>query len=315
VVEQEGYRVREHLAKQPTCQMPEVFCPHPFYRVTSAQLRKDCVYPVAKTAQQGTPSGSWISFLGGVRGQKFNAHALSQLLCGFGRVVVAVSYDDPRGKLGEFWKHRELMGVGRGHREASDHPRPADPYVHPKAIEGLPEQRILAEGGLATETLAAISAGEQARRQGHRIADGEGGVVGSVGQELLPEVLFDLPEVGCLPGEGGAMHPQEVREVVSVVTPEVGKELRLFIESQKLADDLDGDDFRVAERWGGSACSEAPEVSDVVVDEAEDGDDEGVKIHESGDLLLAWAEVWAPPSVGRSRSLFNRPEKLAHGVN
>ena len=75
---------------------------------------------------------------------------------------------------------------------------------------------------------------------------------------------------------------------MGVVAPEVGKELRVFIESQKLADDLDGDDFRVAERWGGSACSEAPEVGYMVVYEAEDGDDEGVKIHESGDLLLAW---------------------------
>ena len=47
------------------------------------------------------------------------------------------------------------------------------------------------------------------------------------------------------------MHPHEVREVVvGVVTPKVGKELPLFVESQKLADDLDGDDFRVAESVG-----------------------------------------------------------------
>ena len=154
MVEQEGYGVRGHLAKQPTCQMPEVFCPHPLYTVTSAQLRKDYVYPVAKTAQQGTASGRRISFLGGVRGQKINAHALGQLFFGFGRVVVAISYDDTRAKLGEFWKHAELMGVGRGHREAGDHPRPADPYVHPKAIEGLPEQRIFAKSGLTTQTPA-----------------------------------------------------------------------------------------------------------------------------------------------------------------
>ena len=74
--------------------------------------------------------------------------------------------------------------------------------------------------------------------------------MGSVDQKRLPEVLFDLPEVGRLPAEGGAMHPHEVREVVGIVAPEVGKELRVFIESQKLADDLDGDDFRVAESVG-----------------------------------------------------------------
>jgi hypothetical protein len=74
---------------------------------------------------------------------------------------------------------------------------------------------------------------------------------------------------------------------VGVVATEVRKELRIFIESQELSDDLDGEDFRVAECWGGSTCSETPEVLDPVVDEAEDGYDEGAKIHESGDLLLA----------------------------
>ena len=76
-------------------------------------------------------------------------------------------------------------------------------------------------------------------------------------------------------------HTSEVREV--------RKELRVFVESQELTDDLDGNDLRVRERRGGSACFEAPEVGDAVVDETEDGDDEGVKIHEGGDLLLGSA--------------------------
>ena len=104
--------------------------------------------------------------------------------------------------------------------------------------------------------------------------------MGSVGQELLPEAFLNLPEVGCLPGEGGAVHMQEeVREVVSVVAPEVRKELCIFGESQKFADDLDGEHFRVAERWGGSAASDAL-LFEPVVDEAEEGHNEGAKIHE-----------------------------------
>ena len=199
------------------------------------------------------------------------------LFSGFGRVVVAVPHDNPRGKLGEFRKHGELMGVGRGHREAGDHPGPADPYVvHPEAVEGLPEQCVLAKSGLATKTPTAISAGEQTRRQGHRVADGEGRIVGSIGQELLPEAFLDLPEVGCLPGEGGAMDASEVREVVGVVAPEVREEFRIFVESQELTDELDGEHFRVGESWGGSAASDAP-LFETVVDEAEDRDDEGAK--------------------------------------
>jgi hypothetical protein len=63
-------------------------------------------------------------------------------------------------ELCDLWEHAKLMGVGRGHREAADHPRPADPHVHPKAIEGLFEQRVLAEVGLPTESTAAVGSGE-----------------------------------------------------------------------------------------------------------------------------------------------------------
>jgi hypothetical protein len=75
-----------------------------------------------------------------------------------------------------------------------------------------------------------------------------------LGQELLPEELLDLPEVGCLPGEGGAMHTSEVREEVSIVAPEVRKEFGVFVEPQELTDDLDSKDFGVAERRSGSTC-------------------------------------------------------------
>ena len=124
--------------------------------------------------------------------------------------------------------------------------------------------------------------------------------MGSVGQELLPEAFLNLPEVGCLPGEGGAVHMQEeVREVVSVVAPEVRKELCIFGESQKFADDLDGEHFRVAERWGGSAASDAL-LFEPVVDEAEDGHDEGAKIHKKKTSATSLVLIGSTPSVGRS---------------
>ena len=112
------------------------------------------------------------------------------------------------------------------------------PCVHPEAVEGLPEEGVLAEGGLSPEALAAVGPGEQARRQGERVHQGEAGVVrGFFGQEVLPKALLNLPEVRRLPGEGGAMHPPEVREEVGVVAPEVRKELRVFVYPQELADE------------------------------------------------------------------------------
>ena len=39
----------------------------------------------------------------------------------------------------------EFMSVGRGYGQASDDARPGYPHVYSKAVESLPEQRILAE--------------------------------------------------------------------------------------------------------------------------------------------------------------------------
>src|SRR5215207_3508765 len=99
MVEQESHGVREDFAQQPTGEVPQVTRPHPLYGVAPGQLRKDGVYPVAKTAKEGTPLRSGISLFGGVRSQELYAHA-RQLLCGLGRVVVAISSDDEtRGPL------------------------------------------------------------------------------------------------------------------------------------------------------------------------------------------------------------------------
>jgi len=80
--------------------------------------------------------------------------------------------------------------------------------------------------------------------------------VGGLGKELLPKEFLGLPQVRRLPGEGGSMHRSEVREEVGVVAPEVGEELRVLVEPQELSDDLDGEDFGVRERGGGSALPE-----------------------------------------------------------
>jgi hypothetical protein len=91
------------------------------------------------------------------------------------------------------------------------------------------------------------------------------------------------------------VYPQEVREEeVGVVTPEVSKELRgVFVETQELADDLDGEDLRVGERRrSGSACSEAPEIHKLVVYKAEDGYDEGALRSKTEDLRYVWC-YWA----------------------
>ena len=204
MVEQEGYGVREDFAQQSACQMPEVARPHPLYRIALCELAKDGVDPVAKAAQHGTSLGIGITLFGGVGSQKLHTPP-GQLLPNWRRMVVAVPDDDPRCSFEEFGEQVDLVGVGRSYRQASDHPRPANPHVYSKAVEGLSEQRILAESGFSFEALAAVGSGEQTRRQGQRVADGEASIVRSESKEFLPKVFLSLPEVGCLPGEGGPM--------------------------------------------------------------------------------------------------------------
>lgn len=101
----------------------------------------------------------------------------------------------------------------------------------------------------------------------------------SEGEELLPEVLFELPEVCCLSGEGGPMHLAEGREPLAVVSSEVSVECLVGVEPQEFADHFDGEDLRIGKLRSGTALADAPPF-ELVVDEAKDGDDEGAKIHE-----------------------------------
>jgi hypothetical protein len=216
VVEQEGHGVREDFAQQSGCQMPEVARPHPLYRIALCELAEDGVDAVAKATEQGASLDIGITLFGGVGSQKLDTPP-GQFLPNWRRVVVAIPNDDPGGSFDEFGEQVDLVGVGRSYRQASDHPRPANPHVYSKAVEGLSEQCILAESGFSFEALAAVGSGEQTRWQGQRVADGEASIVRSESKEFLPKVFLSLPEVGCLPGKGGPMYLAEGRKPFSVV--------------------------------------------------------------------------------------------------
>src|SRR5215211_4256089 len=139
-----------------------------------------------------------------------------------------------------------------------------------------------------------------------------GGVVGGVGQELLPEALLDLPQIGGLPSEGGPMDLAERGEPSSVVPLEEEADALVGVEPEELSDDLDGQDLCVAELGGRPALADAPSL-EPIVDEAEDGHDEGAKIHKKktsftpvGLVATERREVFASVQA---------PKKPAHEVN
>jgi hypothetical protein len=105
---------------------------------------------------------------------------------------------------------------------------------------------------------------------------------------------------------------QKDGEPLAVVLPKVTKDRLVGVDAEELADDLDGEDLRVGEPGGRSALADAASLESIV-DEAEDGDDEGAKIHERRPPLRR--SVWSLPSVGRSSTLLKFSRKLAHGVS
>lgn len=74
------------------------------------------------------------------------------------------------------------------------------------------------------------------------------------------------------------MHFAEGREPLAVMSPEVAKDRLVGVEPQEFPYDLDGEDLCVGELWSGTALANAT-ILDLLVHEAEESDDEGVKIH------------------------------------
>jgi hypothetical protein len=313
MVEQEGNGVAEDLPQQPASQVPEVLGPHPLYAIALCELREDGVDAVTKAAQIGTPLRMRIVLFGPVRCEELDTRTPGQLFGDLGRVVVAVSNGEPTGGLEKSRQHGKLVGISRSYRKAADESWPAHPHMHPEAVEGLPEESVLTESGFSPEARAAVGTSEQASRQGQGVADGKRRVVRSESEKLLPEALLDLPEVGGLPSEGGAVDLVEGREPLCVVPPEEEVDALVGVYAEELAYDLDGENFRVGELGLGSTASDAPPF-ELIIHEAEDRDDKGAKIHERKTSFCSrW--IGAPPRVRRSSVWLKCSKKPAHGVN
>jgi hypothetical protein len=181
--------------------------------------------------------------------------------------------------------------------------------MHPEAVEGLPEERVLAEGRFTPEAAAAVGAGEQARGQGHGVHEREGRIVGGEREGLPPEALLELPEVGGLAGEGGAVDLAEGREPLGVVAAEEEEEVDALVGvyAEELSDDLDGEDLRVGRLRSGTTLADATPFK-AVVHEAEDGHDEGAKIHKEK-TSVTFGAIGLTPSVGRRSSLWHKSSR------
>ena len=98
----------------------------------------------------------------------------------------------------------------------------------------------------------------------------------NIGEQFLPEALFDLPEVGRLAGEGCTVDFAQGGEPLAIMLPEVAKDCLVSVYPQELPDDLDGEDLRVGKLRGRATLTDTPSF-ELIVHQTEDGDDEGAK--------------------------------------
>ena len=116
-----------------------------------------------------------------------------------------------------------------------------------------------------------------------------GGIAARRGREMPPERELDGPEVGRLSQEGGAVHLPQAGEQVAEVAPEVGVQAPVRVEAEELADDLHRQHLAVREGRPRAALTKptfAAKVADEVVHETEDGDDQGLQVHDRPPLRL-----------------------------
>jgi hypothetical protein len=132
-------------------------------------------------------------------------------------------------------------------------------------------------------------------------------------REGLPEALLGLPEVGCLAAESGPVDFAESGEPFTIMVPEVAVEALVGIDAQKLAYDLDAQNLGVGKLRGRSALAQPSLLFEPVVYQAEDGNDEGVKIQEK--ISTTSGAIGSTPRVRRSSLSLNSLRKLAHGVS
>ncbi len=280
LIEQEGKGVAEHLAEEPMAQMPQVPGPHSFDEVAVPEWTEHRVNPIPEAAEKRAAPGPGV-MPGLLEGSQQLQTLRPQLLLELGAPVVAVPHHRALVSLDPLRDHRGLMDIGRGEVKADNDPWPSDQDMDPKAVEGLAQQRVVAEGPLPTEALAAVGARELTSWEREAVHQVEGGIETDLCQQALPDPLLEGTQVHGLPDERGAVARPEGRKEVGVVTSAVGEDGLVLVQRQVLTDELQGDDLAVGKFRGRSSLAEAFVAHDVeqdVVHQAESGYDEMVQV-------------------------------------
>ena len=113
-----------------------------------------------------------------------------------------------------------------------------------------------------------------------------------LGKHVLPQALFEAPQVGRLAHEGGAVQPAQRGEEVRVVLAEVGEQGAILLQPQVLAHHFHRDHLAIGQHRLRAALAQATAFQHLrhgLVNDAKHGDNEVVQVH--GALLRSMAMV------------------------
>jgi hypothetical protein len=159
--------------------------------------------------------------------------------------------------------------------------KPAATSSQAEAVEGLLDRIVFAIAGFAAKALATLRPRELADGDREAISNGKVRIAVGLLNELLPQDLFNFPEVGRLANEGRAVNQSQSRKEVCEVAAEISEDGLVLAETEKLADDFHRQDLAVSQSRLRAALAQRllrKQGSEGVVNQVKDRYNESIQV-------------------------------------
>src|SRR5918911_1983030 len=194
--------MRQDFAQPTREEVPPVTRPDPLGVEALDQLPDDCFNASSLLHQKERPT-LLLTFGRTIRNQKAQS-LFSQLLTQGRTPVVAISQRPAARTFKQALGHRQLVHMSWGQVQPDDHSRPTDSEMCSHAEEGLMSQFVVTVGCHLAPSATPRSARKAADRDRKTVNQRDRAINFEVAQKLLPEPLFDSPQIGRLPGKSRA---------------------------------------------------------------------------------------------------------------
>lgn len=229
-----GDGVAEDLAHQPIADMPQIPCPDLLEVIPLDELREGRFDPPAPLAERRAPLRIGIEALVAERG--FEHETVGRKRLGqVGGPVVPIGQQCAFTRRHDLGQQRQIRLIGTGQTHRLDPPRPVVADMETEAIKGLAGGMVTAIAGRTSKATAPMRTGESTDRNRHTI-DERDRIGPFTGDELMPELVLERPQVGGLTDKGRAMNVRKRREEMAVISLKILKDrLILFVATEQYA--------------------------------------------------------------------------------